>query len=123
MTSPQSEAKAILDVIEHPENYCPTCKKKLGVCKHTKFVMVCKRCDKFSDYALMAGYCPDCFVEREGELKAILLDSLKHPAPGNSERIKAEITEQALFNRIKSQMCLMHGYAYPCPVCDGDSDV
>lgn len=36
MTSPQSEAKAILDVIEHPENYCQICHKRVGVCKHTR---------------------------------------------------------------------------------------
>lgn len=83
---------------------------------------VCKRCHVKAIYTLMCGYCPDCFIEREGELKVILLDSLKHPAYGNSERIKAEIEEQALFNRIKAQICIVHGYAYPCPVCDGESD-
>ncbi len=101
MTSPEYEAKAIMDAVEHPENYCQMCHKRVGVCKHTKHVMICKRCHKKADYALMCGYCPDCFVEREGELKAILLDSLKHPAHGNSVRVKVEIEEQALFNKIK----------------------
>lgn len=122
MISSQSEAKAILDAVEHPENYCQLCHKKLGVCKHTKHVMICKRCHKKADYALMCGYCPDCFIEREDELKVILVDSLKHPSPGNSERLKAEIEEKALMNRVKNNMCLVHGYAYPCPVCDGEAD-
>jgi hypothetical protein len=31
----EEEAKAILDAIEHPENYCQICYKKIGECKHT----------------------------------------------------------------------------------------
>jgi len=35
-TKPQSEAKAILHAVEHPEEYCEICHKKVGVCKHTR---------------------------------------------------------------------------------------
>jgi hypothetical protein len=36
MVTPQSEAKAILHAVEHPEEYCEICHKKIGVCKHTR---------------------------------------------------------------------------------------
>jgi len=36
MTNPEQEAKAIMEAVTHPENYCNICWKKIGVCKHTK---------------------------------------------------------------------------------------
>ena len=29
-------AKAMMDRVKNPENYCSVCGKKVGVCKHTK---------------------------------------------------------------------------------------
>lgn len=34
MANPQSEADAIFEALQHPENYCVVCGKKIGFCKH-----------------------------------------------------------------------------------------
>lgn len=70
MTSPESEAKAIMDAVEYPENYCQICHKKFTVCKHIK----------------------KHYKQRPYDYKA------------------------------SGKTCFIHGYNYPCPVCEGDSD-
>ena len=32
-----SNAKAMMDRVQNPNNYCGVCGKKVGVCKHTRY--------------------------------------------------------------------------------------
>lgn len=36
MTKYEEDAKVMIEIMEHPENFCPICYKRVGVCKHTK---------------------------------------------------------------------------------------
>lgn len=32
----RGDAETMLEVVEHPERFCPVCSKRIGVCKHTR---------------------------------------------------------------------------------------
>jgi len=33
--SAKEDSKVMLEIIKHPERFCPICYKRIGICKHT----------------------------------------------------------------------------------------
>jgi hypothetical protein len=34
--SAKEDTKVMLELVQHPERFCPVCFKRVGVCKHTR---------------------------------------------------------------------------------------